>query len=369
MITALLVFASIDVSHAQTDVLIRQAVDHHVQALLQPDGVGGVAVVIRAKSQTFFFNYGLADVATGRPVTSESIFNLASVGKVFATTLLAQAVESGELNLDDPVANYVTDLKKGADIRQVTFGQLASNTSGLPRVPQNHEPWHTEKYTLSDFIRFLKQWKAAPNHKPGQTDLYSNTGMMLLRIALERRFKTPFAVLMSKRLTKPLAMNATALPLPRSLLSWAVQGYGANGRPIGEAGGAQGTFDWHGAGQIHSSPRDMAVFLTANLGELAGHRPLQTAMARAQQGIFTVNERFSQGLAWQVIKGRNLTVVDKNGGLNNTSTYIGLLPEQKVGIVILANRGRQPATRVGRQILHELATERSEPLVEGAEPD
>src|SRR5688500_9390085 len=115
MITALLVFASIDVSHAQTDVLIRQAVDHHVQALLQPDGVGGVAVVIRAKSQTFFFNYGLADVATGRPVTSESIFNLASVGKVFATTLLAQAVESGELNLDDPVANYVTDLKKGAD--------------------------------------------------------------------------------------------------------------------------------------------------------------------------------------------------------------------------------------------------------------
>ena len=370
LMTALLTaHASVAVSHAQTDTEVEQAVARHVQALLPPDNAGGVAVAVRMKGRTFFFNNGTADVARRRPVTSDSIFNLASVGKLFATTLLAQAVESGELRLDDPVAKYITELQEGHDIRRVTFAQLASHTSGLPRVPQNYEPWHRGKYTLPDFIRFLKAWRADPSHEPGQQDLYSNAGMVLLRIALERRFKTPFATLMDQRLTKPLAMNATALPLPRALANRAVQGYGPNGRPIGEAGAAQGTFDWPGAGQIYSSPRDMAVFLTANLGELVDQRPLQAAMALAQQGVFTVNARFTQGLAWQVIKGRNLTIIDKNGGLNNTSTYIGLVPQHKLGIVILANRGRQPATRIGRHILHELAQEKSDPPGEGADPD
>jgi beta-lactamase class C len=58
----------------------------------------------------------MADNAQNRPVTADSIFNLGSVGKVFATTLLAQAIKQGELGLDDPVAKYVTELQRGGDI-------------------------------------------------------------------------------------------------------------------------------------------------------------------------------------------------------------------------------------------------------------
>jgi beta-lactamase class C len=311
LMTALLTgHSNIAVSHAQTDTEVERAVARHVQALLPPDNAGGVAVAVRMKARTLFLNNGIADVARRQPVTSDSIFNLASVGKLFATTLLAQAIENDELRLDEPVASYITELQQGHDIRRVTFGQLASHTSGLPRVPQNYEPWHRGKYTLPDFIRFLKAWRADANHEPGQQDLYSNAGMVLLRTALERRFKTPFATLMDQRLTKPLAMNVTALPLPHALANRAVQGYGPNGRPIGEAGVAQGTFDWPGAGQIYSSPRDMAVFLTANLGEVADQRPLQAAMALAQEGVFTVNARFTRGLAWQIIKGPSITSVN-----------------------------------------------------------
>ena len=78
-------------------------------------------------------------------------------------------------------------------------------------------------------------------------------------------------------------------------------------------------------------------------------------MALAQQGVFTVNPRFTQGLAWQIVRAGNLTVVDKNGGLQNTSIYLGLVPQRKLGVVILANRGRQVATKVGREILHARA--------------
>ena len=129
-----------------------------------------------------------------------------------------------------------------------------------------------------------------------------------------------------------------------------------------------GTFEWRGSGQIYSSSRDMAAFLAANMGELANHSPIESAMVFAQQPVFTVSPRLSIGLAWQIVSSGNLRIFDKNGGLNNTSTYIGFTPQRKLGVVILVNRGRQHATVIGRQLLHALAQEKSEPSNEG-EPD
>ena len=135
----------------------------------------------------------------------------------------------------------------------------------------------------------------------------------------------------------------------------AVQGYNSDAQPVGEPGNEQGTFNWPGTGQIYSSARDMARFLTANLGAVGEHRELQEAMAFAQQGAFAVNPRFTQALAWQRVKNDDLLIVDKNGGLNNTATYIGMIPQRRLGIVILSNCGGEPATRIGRQIMLSLA--------------
>jgi len=106
IIGALLITASV---RAQID--IEQVVRQKVQPILPKNGQGGgVAVAVRMNGKTSFFNYGMADNGQNRPVIADSIFNLGSVGKVFATTLLAQAVKQGELSLDDPVAKYVTEL-------------------------------------------------------------------------------------------------------------------------------------------------------------------------------------------------------------------------------------------------------------------
>jgi beta-lactamase class C len=347
-----------------------QVVAQNVQQILPENGKGGgVAVTVRMNGKTEFFNYGFANEARNERVTADSIFNLGSVGKLFATTLLAEAAKRGELNLDDSVAKYVTELERGSDIRRVTLGQLASHTSGLPRTPQ--ERGHRGKYTWPDFVRFLNSWKAGPSHEPGQQYLYSNAAMILLRVALERRFNTQFAALMRERITGPLGMNSTALPAPRDLLGRAVQGYGPMGRPVGRPGTeAEGIFKWPGAGQIYSSSRDMATFLAANMGELANHSPMENAMALAQQPVFTVNPHFKQALAWQDMTSSKLTILDKNGGLPNTSTWIGFAPQRHIGVVILCNRGKQPATKIGRQILHALAQDQSEPSSEGEpEPD
>jgi beta-lactamase class C len=261
---------------------VEQIVAQKVQPILPKSGQGGgVAVAVRVNGKTRFFNYGFANDARNERVAADSIFNLGSVGKLFATTALAEAVKRGEVSLDDPVAKYVTELQRGGDIRRITLRELASHTSGLPRVPQ--EPGHRGKYTWPDFVRWLNSWKATPNHEPGQQYLYSNAAMVLLRVALERRFNTRFAALMHERITAPLGMSSTALPARRDLLGRTVQGYGPAGRPVGRPGEEQGTFKFPGAGQIYSSSRDMATFLAANMGELAGQGPMENAIRSAAE--------------------------------------------------------------------------------------
>jgi beta-lactamase class C len=86
--------------------------------------------------------------------------------------------------------------------------------------------------------------------------------------------------------------------------------------------------------------------------------------------VFTVSPHLKLGLAWQNVPAGNFTIIDKNGGLQNTSTYIGFAPQRKLGVVILVNRGQQHATGIGRQIIHALAQDQSEPSSEGeSNPD
>jgi beta-lactamase class C len=340
---------------------LERIVTRHVQAIVPPDGAGGVAVALRMGRQTSFFNYGWADLANKRRVTTDALFNLASLRKVFETTLLAQAVRKVELRLDDPVADYVTELQHGGDIRRVTLGQLATHTSGL-LLPQDHPPWPDWGYTLPEFIRTLTAWQAGK--EPGQQHLYTHAGFILLQLALERRFGLPIDELMEQRLLRPLGMTSTTLPRrddsPRGHLSpelrrRAVQGYGDDSRPIGEPGDQQGFYHWPGTSQMYSSPRDMAVFLAANLGELPIDGSLWEAIKLAQQAVVTIGPRDRQALAWEVIVGSAPTIVEKYGGLDNASAYIGMMPSRRFGIVILGNRGNQYPHEVGRRILLELA--------------
>ena len=323
-----------------------------------------MAVALTIDGRTEFFNFGMADTARKQAMTSDALFNLASVGKVFTSTLLAQAVKRGEVALDDPVAKYVTELQQGGDIRKVTLGQLASHTSGLHRVRSNTRPGTAANIRCPTSSAISMRGRRTTATTPGKQDIYSNTGFVLLQLALQRRFNMPYGKLLEQRLLAPLGMTSTAMPVPRpnargqiapALRQRAVQGYAVDGHPVGQPGNEQGIFNWPGTGQMYSSARDMAVFLAANLGALPNNRPLQDAMALAQQGVFTVNPRFTQALGWQVVRNDDLTIVDKNGGLNNTSTYVGMIPQKRIGIVILGNRGKEPATRIGRQIMLALA--------------
>jgi len=98
------------------------------------------------------------------------------------------------------------------------------------------------------------------------------------------------------------------------------------------------------------------VFLMANLEELPDHTALQSALQRAQEGVLSVKPSFEQAMAWEVHKSADRpTLVDKYGGLNNASAYIGMVRGRPIGIVIVANRGSLDIADAGRKILLTLA--------------
>ena len=328
-----------------------------------PGGIGGAAVAVRIDGRTFFLNYGEADVENHRPVTSDSLFNLASIRKVFESTLIALAVERGEMSLDDPIDKYVTGLARGRDIRRITIGQLATHTSGL-LLPQDHVPWPDWGYTLPHFFRTLRAWRADREQSPGEQYIYSHAGYVLLQLALERRYGMPIARLIEQRVAQPLGLSSTVTPprdaegraaLAPELMAHAVQGYADDGEPVGEPGDQQTYYHFPGTGQMYSSARDLAVFLAANLGETDADAELQAAMQATHKGRFPIGPHTEQALGWEATDNFEAPIVDKIGGMNNSSTYIGLMPQRRLGIVILTNRGSQDVAAAGQRILNELA--------------
>jgi beta-lactamase class C len=337
---------------------VERIVTHAVSAMVPANGPGGIAVAVHITGRTLFFNYGFADNGQNRPITSDSLFNVASVRKIFEAALLARAVERGELKLDDRVNKYVTELN-GDYISQVTVGELAAHTSGL-LLPTDHPPWPKKHYSLSGFLAALNDWMPQSGEAPGRQRIYTHAGYVLLQLILERRYGRPIDELIERGIAAPLGMLSTVLPergpddqaiMPPDLLHRAVQGYGKDGGIIGLPGNQQGYFDFPGTGQMFSSARDLAIMLAACLGERPIDPKLRVALQASQHEAYRINAQYAQALAWEIENAPNWTIVDKPGGLNNASAYIGLVPERKLGVVILINRGDAFPFEAARQVI------------------
>jgi beta-lactamase class C len=325
---------------------VRNVIARDIDPMVAANGAGGVAVAVRINGRTMFFNYGFADQADKRPITSDALFNVGSVRKIFEATLVAEAVQRGELGLGDPVSKYVTELH-GDYIRRITIGQLVTHTSGLS-LPTDHPPWPTQHYSLAGFYDALNAFAPQDGEEPGKQQIYTHAGYILLQVALERRYGKPIEQLIEDGVTKPLGMKSTVVPergadgratMGAELMARTVQGYSQNGEPIGLPGNQQGYFDFSGTGQMFSTAHDLSLLLAACLDDGSVTPQLWDALQMTQREAFRIGPQAGQAMAWETIGTDGPTIVDKPGGLNNASAYVGLVPERRIGIVILANRG------------------------------
>lgn len=346
----------------ELDAQVREIVTESIAPVATTDHPGGVAAAAYVAGRIQFFNFGFADEAEKRPVTSDTLFDLASLRKLFEATLVALGVIRGELRLDDPVNKYVTELH-GDYIGRVTIGQLVTHTSGL-LLPTDHPPWPTASHSRAEFVDMLNAWTPHAGEEPGKQRIYTHAGYVLLQLALERRYGVPIGQLVESRILTPLGMHATLIAergpdnrsiMPPELLQRTVQGYSDHGTPMGSPGTQQSYFDFPGTGQMFSSARDLAIFLAACIDGNGADPQLREAMRMTQREAFHVDKEFGQAMAWENVALGEVDIVDKPGGLNNASAYVGFVPAKRIGLLLLANRGEFPHEIVRYRILPALA--------------
>ncbi|MEU6102942.1 serine hydrolase [Streptomyces flaveolus] len=142
------------------------------------------------------------------PMAEDTVFDLASISKLFTSLLAVQQMERGALELEAPVASYLPDFGR-AGKQGVTIRQLLTHTSGFRAwIPLYSAPTYEEKVRLV--------FDEAPVSPPGSAYLYSDLNMISLQLVLEEITGRTLDVLLREQITAPLGLRRTRYNPPAS---------------------------------------------------------------------------------------------------------------------------------------------------------
>jgi CubicO group peptidase (beta-lactamase class C family) len=271
----------------------------------------------------------------GAAPDGNTVFEIGSVTKVFTSALLAEMAQRGDVRLDEPVAKLLPpDVKVPLRGRPITLADLATHTSGLPRLPSNMAPKNASNpyadYTVQQMYAFLSGYALARD--VGVQYEYSNLGAGLLGHALALRAAASYEDALVRRVLTPLGMTDTRITLIPAMRGRLAAGHN-------QAGYAVPNWDLPalaGAGALRSTVNDMLTFLQANM------KPPATAVGRALAETHTPRHPLGAapgriGLGWHIRPSSRGDIVWHNGGTGGYHSFIGFDPARGIGVVVLHN--------------------------------
>ncbi len=293
-----------------------------------PAGTGIIAATVDSTGVQY---YQAGNSGTARPLDKHTLFEIGSVTKTFTATILARMVLAHRVSLDDPVAKYLPASVHvpSRDGKQITLGNLATQHSGLPRLPTNFKPANPANpyadYTVADLYAFLNTYKLTRD--PGAKFEYSNVGVGLLGLALANAAHTNYTSLVRSYVWKPLGMTETRIALGPT----AQARFAAGHDDLGPVHSWEMTDAIAGAGAIRSDAVDMVKYLRAAMG----HGPLGRAMLFAQRPRATMLPGYKIGLIWWTDGIHH--VIQHGGDTAGYHAMIAMTADRSRGIVMLSN--------------------------------
>jgi D-alanyl-D-alanine-carboxypeptidase/D-alanyl-D-alanine-endopeptidase len=333
--------ASAPAAPARAPVASVLASDADIQRILsdrvpgEHPGFGIVVGVIEPAGRRIVSN-GERSQGDPGPLDGDTLFEIGSITKVFTSLLLADAVQRHEVELADPLAKYLPATVKlpARAGRTITLVDLATHTSGLPRMPNNMNPKDPSNpyadYSLDQLYQFLATVELTRDI--GAEFEYSNLGGALLGQALTQRAGQSYEALVQERITGPLGMPSTRIRLPPDLQARLTPGHTATLQPAS---------NWDlptfaGAGALRSSANDLLTFLAAALHEQ--QTPLSEAFALMTSVRRPTSDLSSfAALGWQVATGHGKEIFWHNGGTGGYRTFIGYDPKARTGVAVLSS--------------------------------
>lgn len=348
-----------DLSSQQVTSLVKAA----IEPLMEQQEIPGMSVAILYKGRAQFINAGVADLASGRRVTENTLFELGSVSKTFTGVLAGVMIRNGDIALNDPVQKYWPQLT-GTQWHHIRMLHLATYTAGgLPlQLPD-------EVTDQASLLNYYQQWQ--PQAAPGTLRQYSNASIGLFGALM---VKGDYQQAMEKNVFQPLRLTRTYITVPPSMMLDYAWGY-KNGQPVRVS---PGMLDAEAYG-VKSTARDMLTFMQANADPnrlSPGNTVLRNAIRTAQSRYFKVRD-FYQGLGWEIydwpasaaaiiadsessvalkpqpatllnpaVPSQRASWVHKTGATNGFGAYVAFIPEQNTGIVMLANKNYPNPLRI-----------------------
>lgn len=270
---------------------------------------------------------------------TDTIFEIASLTKIFTSLLLAEAVVRGEVGLEDPLVAYVpeaTTVPHHAG-RQITLLDLATHGSGFPLRPSNleaafpDEPNKYASYSLSQLYEALPTYRI--EQAPGTRFEYSNLGFGLLGQGLALKAATTDDALLRERITGPLGLDDTGTDDEPAKARRRAQGYDADLRPVGPT--HYGALD--PAGGLRSTADDLLKLL-----DVFVNRSGPDNIVRAAELMLTVDRPGDAGTTRMALGWRRETVHGEtyywsNGSGDGSRAFMGFNPGRRIAVVALAD--------------------------------
>ncbi|PST83444.1 hypothetical protein C7T94_12840 [Pedobacter yulinensis] len=309
---------------------LKQA-DSLVRGFMSVAGNSALAMAVATGRRTDTLYYGTPAFDHAEHTTGTTVFEIGSITKTFTGAALAAALNAGKLNLDDDIRKFLPgsypDLHRQG--RAVRIRDLATHRSGLPRMPADFEtqPGYSaddpyRSYSREALLGYLRLVK--PDTVPGTREVYSNLGIAVLGLVLERAVKAPVAEQISAKILQPLEMQHTSFA-PKAAEATLARGYSGQ---TGKAAGYWTMNVFDPAGGLKSTLPDMLNYLRANMERK------EPVLRTAQLAVAGSGPRKS-GLCW-VLDGDD-GLVWHNGGTAGFRSFLGFNPSKATGIVVLSN--------------------------------
>jgi serine-type D-Ala-D-Ala carboxypeptidase/endopeptidase len=321
---------------------------------LTPSTGAGVSIAVVEHGIRRVFSYGVAK--------ADSIFEIGSISKTFTGLVLSQMVTQGKVKFDDPVRELLpagTVAKPAGS--EITLLDLATQHSGLPRMPDNFTPAdqanpYADYYAANMYAFLAKQGVG----KPKKTEfLYSNLGFGLLGQSLAVRSGTTYSALLAEEVTGPIGMRDTAILLSPDQQARFIGGHDSEHRPAH----AWDLGAFAGAGAIRSTAGDMLTYLEANLhpesfkteNASSAATTLSAALVQSHKLRADAMGGMRIALAWFFEPGSG--AYWHNGGTGGYSSFAFFNPKEDCAAVVLLNSASNDgyADRLGRHISERLA--------------
>src|SRR4051794_10858098 len=305
--------------------------------------VPGVAIGVLRDGEVVTAADGICELGRPEPVTSETLFRVASITKPFVATLAMTLVQDGLLALDEPPAGSTVE---------ATVRQLLSNQGGLAT---EWPVWFDGSDEPDEAVfRLLQGDPERLPVGPGELFSYCNVGFWLVGAAIQRTLGITFEAAMHERVLEPLGLSST---------SFAAETPAANGHNQVRPGADEhARLDYvyprarRASGGLWSTVGDLLRFAEHHLG---GPGPLTAESIAEMQKPHIAGHGFDYGLGWFLNHRRGRLTVEHPGSAAGFQTLLLLVPGESLAVATLSNSSRGAAAI--RDVLAGLELAEAEP--------